>query len=247
MSTNAKPSGADRLAEFRAGLDEREREDLEAQRRAALDALGARARSASVYDATRDALSRAEARVQRHLAVLQPEDAIACHAGCSSCCYMKVAATAPEILFVAEHLRQHASEGELERIQTRAARFSKDPQSRSQDTKIAARIPCPALTDAGACGVYAARPIVCRGWTSTDAESCERSLDDEDELPPIDMTLARACGALELGLVTALAESNLQSELIELTRGLDIALNEPLALERWLAGEPIFASALADD
>jgi hypothetical protein len=38
----------------------------------------------------------------------------------------------------------------------------------------------------------------------------------------------------------------LPAELFELTSGLHLALSEPSALQRWLAGEAVFTAALAE-
>lgn len=48
---------------------------------------------------------------------------------------------------------------------------------------------------------------------------------------------------IHLGLVKVMDDIQRFPYLVELTAGLDIALNVPNAIERWLAGEPIFERA----
>ena len=94
--------------------------------------------------------------------------------------------------------------------------------------------------------VYPARPLVCRGYNSLDAESCRRSLDDDLEIVESNEPLARDSAALALGFLAGIEAAALPAELFELTAGLHLALSEPNALQRWLAGEAVFAAALAE-
>ena len=109
-----------------------------------------------------------------------------------------------------------------------------------------ARIPCAMLSEQGACLVYPARPLACRGYNSLDAESCRRSLDDDLEIVESNEPLVRDSTAVALGLLAGIEDAALPAELFELTAGLHLALNEPNALQRWLAGEAVFAAALAE-
>ena len=114
----------------------------------------------------------------------------------------------------------------------------------SNGEKPKQRIACVLLRD-GACSVYEARPLACRGFTSTDAESCRRSL-DRDEPISVDPYLLQVHNGAGLGLARALADAGLGTETVELTRALDIALNEANVFERWSAGEAVFESARVD-
>ncbi len=49
------------------------------------------------------------------------------------------------------------------------------------------------------------------------------------------------------GLVTGLKEEGLPSESLELTAALCIALDQPDAGERWLAGDSVFEPAIASE
>jgi Fe-S-cluster containining protein len=225
----------DRLELFRADLEAPERALLETQRRASTQVLGQGEHSERVFSAAREALERGETRRLHHLSVAQP---IACREGCHWCCHLQVTATAAEVCLIAERLRRDADPQVLERIRARLPLKA----NASDDTTVS----CGLLTEAGSCGVYEVRPLACRGWTSRDAESCERSLHDEAEPPPTDLQLARECGAIGLGLVDALRSSGFSAGLVELNAALLIALDEPRALERWHAGEAVFDPALVD-
>jgi Putative zinc- or iron-chelating domain len=238
-------SAVARLATFLSGLREHEHALLTAERAAS-------ARILSLPDAGRaltaadHALSLGEQITRRHLDVLEPPTPIACRAGCHWCCHLKVSVTAPEVFWIAAYLRDKAPPSQLSAALARSAELAKDPRIFSSDAKAEAHIPCALLTDDGACSVHAVRPLTCRGYTSTDAEVCRRMLDDDSELVIMNDALARELAALGLGLLAGIGAAGMASELLELTSALHIALSEPDALPRWLAGEPVFAAALSE-
>jgi hypothetical protein len=108
---------------------------------------------------------------------------------------------------------------------------------------MAARLPCPLLVDER-CSVYPVRPLTCRGFNSSDARRCRQSVTERApvELPVYQPQLNIATFVLD-GLRAGLHEAGLGSELLELTAALDIALTQPSAAERWLAGETVFVVA----
>jgi Fe-S-cluster containining protein len=234
------------LVAFLTGLDAREQLLLAAERRAATAHLSAHARPERILQAAQGALSFAAAQRKHQLEVLQPEPATACREGCHWCCYLKVSVTVPEVLLLAQHLQQHTSRDALAQIVRRAAELAQDPRIFSADAKAEAKLPCALLTEAGACAAYEARPLACRGWNSTDAESCRRWLDDDSEPPLANERQAREQAVVSLGLLLATTDAGLPEEVLELTSALDIALREPDALARWLAGEGLFQAARAD-
>ena len=237
---------AAQLAAFRGALNARETELLEAARQVAREQLSASGQPARVLEAAAGALSSSEELRRYHLEVLQPSVQIACHEGCHWCCHLKVSVTAPEVFAVAEYLENSAPKPVLEQVRARAAELAQDPRIFSSDAKAEAHIPCAMLNERGGCSVYVARPLTCRGYNALDSESCRRMLDDDTEFVAANEPWARECAAVGLGLLAAIGDAGLPAELLELTSALHIALSEPNALQRWLAGEPIFAAALAD-
>ncbi|MET0794969.1 MAG: YkgJ family cysteine cluster protein [Polyangiaceae bacterium] len=250
MSADAPPlddreARAARLAAFRRELSPSETRLFEAARQASAAKLTGSAPE-RVTDAATGAMSVSEELRRYHLEVVPAPQAIACHAGCHWCCHMKVSLTAPEIFALVEYLERAVPEATRERIKARAAELSQDPRIFSADAKVEARIPCAMLSEQGACLVYPARPLACRGYNSLDAESCRRSLDDDLELVEWNEPLVRDSAAVALGLLAGIEDAGLPAQLLELTSGLDIALREPNAMRRWLGGEAVFAAALAE-
>jgi hypothetical protein len=86
--------------------------------------------------------------------------------------------------------------------------------------------------------------LTCRGYNSSDASQCERSVKARErvEVPSYAPQHRLAVFVLD-GLRAGLAEAGLNGDLLELTAALRIALDLPDAAERWLAAEPVFAPA----
>jgi len=211
-----------------------------AARESALDALGFELEPSQMVEAVRRASERADSV---RLSVLQAaKEKPACSKGCSWCCSHKVGVTVPEVIAIVAHLR--ASPERLEVVRKRAAELAQNPLIFSDSEKPRARIPCALLDDDGSCGVYAVRPIPCRSWLSTDVESCKQHLDEAAE-PKLVLGAARSGRFIQLGLVKVMHDIQRMPYLVELTAGLDIALNVPGAIESWIAGEPVFERASA--
>lgn len=237
---------AARFAAYRRELSGPEARLFEAARRSTVAELTVDAPLRRVARAATTAMGMSDERSRYHLEVVTEPQRIACHAGCHWCCHMKVPVTAAEVFALVEHLERDVPERTREQIAARAADLSRDPRIFSSDAKLEARIPCAMLSEQGACLVYAARPLACRGYNSLDAESCRRALDDDLEIIESNEPLVRDSTAVALGLLAGLEDAGLPAELLELTAALHIALSESATLERWLAGEAVFAAALAE-
>lgn len=211
-----------------------------AARESALDALGFELQPAQLVEAFKRAGDQADTV---RLSVLQSsKDTPACSKGCSWCCSHKVGVTVPEVTAIVAYLQ--ALPERLEVVRKRAAELAKNPLIFSDSEKPRARIPCALLEDDGSCGVYEVRPLPCRSWLSTDVESCKKHLDETAE-PKVILDAARSGRFIQLGLVKVMDDIERSPYLVELTAGLDIALNVPGAIESWLAGEPVFERASA--
>jgi hypothetical protein len=238
-------SRAAQIDAFLAELSPLEQQIFGAERHALAELLKTQPRAEAVLNATRQAFSHGAQIGARHLQILQPAQSIACREGCHWCCHLKVSVTAPEALALASFVAHRMLPAERQRITARVAELAADPRIFSEYAKAEAMIPCALLTEAGACAAYDARPLACRGWNSTDADACRRSLVDDSLPTPMNPSLARECAAVGLGLRAAMTDAGLSGEILELTSALDIALRTPQALERWLDGEAIFAPASA--
>lgn len=96
---------------------------------------------------------------------------IACSVGCAYCCRLEVSLSSAEALLA---LRAVQALPEADQARIRARIEALFPQLRGLDADGRRRLgqPCPLLTDAGQCSIYAARPLSCRSHVSFDLEPC---------------------------------------------------------------------------
>jgi hypothetical protein len=170
---------------------------------------------------------------------------VACAKGCWHCCAQMVAATIPEVLSIAEQIREHWTDEQKASLLDRIDEYARlTANYHANPTAVKPRPVCPLLLDA-ACSVWSIRPFVCRGINSTDVEACIRKRQDPINDPPVPHYVAQTFAAMysRTGMRSALRKHGLDNQLYELMPALRIALGNPDAALRYLRGEPLFASA----
>lgn len=177
-----------------------------------------------------------------------PPAPIACKKGCAACCVSKVVVVAPEVIRIADHLRRTLDPDSLSALMDRVRAADERTRGLSRRERAHAGVPCPLLVD-DACSIHAVRPLLCRGWTSLDADACARHFADPDNMPvpPAHAPAYELASAVLAGLGRAAADAGLDGRLLELVAALRIALERPNAAARWLARLPVFATARDDE
>jgi Putative zinc- or iron-chelating domain len=166
---------------------------------------------------------------------------VACRKGCAHCCHVWVSATAPEILFLAKHVRARGM-GAEEAVHAAHALTRKDTFS----LRALHPLPCPMLEN-DACSLYEYRPMACRFAASPDDFACRRVMREfSRETMPISMRHLRGRGLYEVSGAIALNRAGLPHFHYELNAGLSRALEREDAETAWLEGEDIFASCQRD-
>lgn len=190
------------------------------------------------------ASERAAELTRAALAREPPAVPIACRKGCAPCCVSKVAVVAPEVLRLAAHLRATRSEDELTALLTRVRAADERTRGLDRRERALASVPCPLLEE-DACSVHEVRPLLCRGWTSLDADACAQHFADPANaaVPPAYAPGYELASAVLAGLGAAARDAGLSGQLLELNAALRIALERPGAMVRWLSRLPVFATA----
>jgi Fe-S-cluster containining protein len=184
----------------------------------------------------------ADKAIATAVAKAPPSPALACAEGCAWCCHKIVGTALPEVIRIVAYLRQTLSPEDFEAFRERVLRLDDQRHALKQDKWAAARLPCPLLVDQR-CSAYAARPLTCRGYNSSDARACERSFRERTHVEvPVYAPQHRLATFVLDGMRAGLEESNLTGSLLELAAALRIVLTVPDAVERWLNGEAIFGS-----
>ncbi len=239
-------SGAKLVALIEASLRDASPEALEFFRReraAARECLNAGRSAAHVADV----ILRAAERLEPLVAELTAERPPACGAGCSRCCHgLKIEASAPEAVAIAEYLRGLTPE-ELATTREQMAEEAEYARSLDAETRWREQVPCAFLEDStGECVIYEVRPFTCRAHTSMSVEQCEAAARDPERRTPIDKHRVPASiyGMAKSAITIACADAKLDPRSFELTNVVAVALSEPDAAARWAAGESVFDAAV---
>ena len=170
--------------------------------------------------------------------------ALACKKGCSHCCSRPVSTSAPMVLRIASLLRRNLGEEEFAKVLARVALL--DEKTHGLPFSLSSRPPTPcALLVEDACSIHSIRPFVCRAWNSTDEDVCRRALLVQGLEMRIDLFQRTVYSGAEKGMHAALRARGLDPVDLELTASLRVAMENPDAADRWLAGEPVFAGCEA--
>jgi uncharacterized protein len=175
---------------------------------------------------------------------------IACKPGCNHCCAARVEALAPEVFLIADHIQELAPKERaalMDRLRTHATATATATATANANANAAdpaapwsQRPTCPLLVN-GLCSVYAVRPAVCRKAHSLDVRACETGAPQiPQSLRVVVMAQARSQGTSD-----AFRDIGLVSSRHELASALLLALTDPTAQSRWLAGDAVFAEPVA--
>lgn len=163
----------------------------------------------------------------------------ACGEGCSYCCHQRVSTTGVELVYIATWIRENESD-EKRRAILDGLRATVAQRAPSQDNPVR----CPFLSKEGSCGIYEVRPLACRSVTSVSSEPCRAWLEEGKALGQnADARNYTACSAVLSGLDTGASGRGVQGGHFDFHNALMIALGDDKAIERWYAGEHVFASA----
>ena len=171
----------------------------------------------------------------------------ACRKGCWYCCTHLVTATVPEVINIANHIRQNWSDDEIASLRDRISQHKIATQPLRDGVEgFVPRHACPLLQD-GACTVWTSRPLTCRGWNSVSVDDCREKM-EHPESGIRERALAHQMAVADFvrqGLEEGLSDSKANGLVCDLAYALEIALDNPDAAERYLAGDDIFAPARA--
>jgi Fe-S-cluster containining protein len=116
---------------------------------------------------------------------------IACGPGCAHCCVVNVAVLQPEAATIVAYLERKLSAGEFLALQQKIGEEYAALRWLDDEERIRWKQPCVLLDDAGCCSVYPVRPLLCRGMTSIDPETCRQAIDlvPMGDAPPVTVNL----------------------------------------------------------
>src|SRR5262245_53905050 len=174
---------------------------------------------------------------------IDPPPPSACQEGCDWCCHLTVGASVPEVIRLVEYLVQNCSSQELAALRERVRRLDDHRRELRAAGRSEAGVPCALLAN-HRCTAYPVRPLMCGGFNSSDDDACERFVQSCGQTPvPLYSPQLRLAAFILDGTLAGLSDCGLTAERMELTAALRIALDQPEAIEEFLAGQSPFAAA----
>ena len=175
----------------------------------------------------------------------QPEPA--CCRGCDTCCCLQVSATAPEIFLAARFIRLTAPAFAAHGVDFKLLIGKSCAQAKGKDQlqRLMSGQMCPFIIG-GACAIYSARTLACRGHVAFDRDACQAAARGEDSEVPASGAHKTVRALVQGALQAALRDGGLEWSVSEFLSGLERALGDPDCEARWLRGEPVFADLRID-
>jgi len=166
---------------------------------------------------------------------------LACGPGCPHCCFNQVELTPPEALLLGEYVDRHFSPAEKEELRRRLAGnlARKAGKGKKEVALIRSQLPCPFLKE-DSCGVYPARPLLCRAMHSLDARQCREELSNPLSSFEFYSHRYEIVLSVSAGLVAGAQALGCQWRAVDLAQAVQDYLAHPRPAEAWLAGEEVF-------
>lgn len=184
--------------------------------------------------------------IRSAMEITPPAQRPVCRRGCSACCHLHASASIPEVIQIGEHVKETWPAEALASLRERVDEHIKATEGMTLGQRLATRLRCPLLDDAGDCSVYPVRPNSCRGWNSRDVGVCEYDLAHPEERVKAtthEWQWAIAGRILEGSAIGSHA-AKADHRLLDMVRGVKIALGDPNVSDSWLAGRKVFEDAV---
>jgi Fe-S-cluster containining protein len=169
---------------------------------------------------------------------------VACRSGCTYCCMVPVAASAPEVLAIATFVRERFDEDRRAALDRRVKANIAATEGMDMSQRDRVRLNCPFL-EAGECTVYEVRPIACRGYSSYEVEDCREDYEHPGTGVEMHANGLRELvfGAIREGLAIACKSASVEHRLLELVRAYKIASEDSTLAETWRSRPEAFETA----
>lgn len=174
--------------------------------------------------------------------------ALDCHKGCSTCCTLRVTATAPEVFMLARFIRAVTPGLTKHGVDLRAQIAQANDLTRGlgELDRVASRQRCPFVAQ-GVCVVYQVRPLACRGLASYDRKACAQAASGRRDEIPYSEPHMRLRSLVQNALQSAVRDVGLAWGTYELNQALLMALDDDTLEARWLAGEDVLNAAVVEE
>lgn len=165
-----------------------------------------------------------------------------CRMGCSDCCCQAVLASIHEILLIDHYLREEMTVPVIKGIRKRTAEKQAITMDMSAMEFLQYIHPCPFLSE-GECLIYPVRPMACRCYLSSSAESCHKQNDhpgDPYKIAALFEFPLKSGRGMNEGIRSALMEAGLIPSEWLLEALMSAVFEDEQIIDSWLAGKTSF-------
>ena len=152
-----------------------------------------------------------------------------------------MAVSAPEALYIAAYLQETLSAEAQVALRTHLRARVEQRQGWTVDARHAHKRFCVFLRDDRQCGIYAIRPLACRGYNSMSRSACEEAFTDQRDRVHMHAGVRELASGVIYGLIQASKGLGLEWGRYELEAAVLRALGTSDAAQRWARGERVFA------
>jgi putative zinc- or iron-chelating protein len=166
---------------------------------------------------------------------------IACRAGCSFCCHLRVMVYPHEAIALFRYLGSRMPKEHASAVRQRVLENADAIGEAAREGRAPPRTACAFLIE-GKCSAYEARPGACAGYHSLSREHCEKTYGDpaaSAEGTPVLQALRYIAEELADGLDEGLAAARLSGMRIELQAAVAALIRNPSLIARWRAGREL--------
>ena len=204
----------------------------------ALTLKSLRRKTAPLRQIAEGVTAAAEDRLE-HLFAMARLGQVACGADCSYCCHVpRVLVTLPELARILEEVQGWPAD----RIQALERRLEAHVRAQPDIGPPAAKPPCALLVD-HRCSVHDVRPLVCRGQHAYDVQQCKTHCETgAGETTQLTVVLDAVRGTMS-GVAGAFEKMGARVGVLDLSRALLLALENPRVVAQAASGFPSLASA----
>ena len=199
----------------------------------------------STVDLARNIYELTDRSIRQVHAACHDGHRVACRSGCTYCCMVPVAASAPEVLAIATFVRERFDEERQAALDRRVEANIAATEGMDMSQRDRVRLDCPFL-EAGECTVYEVRPIACRGYSSYSVEDCREDYEHPGTGVEGHTNGLRELvfGAIREGLAIACKSASVEHRLLELVRAYKIASEDSTLAETWPSRPEAFETAM---
>jgi Fe-S-cluster containining protein len=195
------------------------------------------------------ALEPSQTRLDQRIAAAADVGTLACHAGCTWCCYFSIDVRPVEVFGILDFVERSFTAEQKTRVYAEVRTNSATLKGLDGEARATRNIQCPFLQESR-CTIYPVRPQSCRNYHATDVAGCRKSYEEPGNLeidPDFAPAVYQAGVAHVEAFSSAMQDAGFDVQAYEFNGALEAALSDPSARTRFESGSRPFMGLDGDE